>query len=214
MRIVLAIIFLICTLDAFSQEPTLDDDNAKVAPKSSPSKPLAKPSKVLKKKPSVVRTRGIISGGLGVVAEKSNDNRTFEPRTLLFGRGGVEHGQHEFLLEVGGFKQETGSSGVTVSRLHQQVDFWYHFLMLSQAKVGSPYIGIGVGAQRDEVSTNLFGPTTKSVGAFEAQLSVGAGYRLSLGESLALWLEGRLATSNNYQPRVLPSAIVAIGVRL
>ena len=210
MRIVLAIIFLICTIDAFAQEPTLDSEQSSVAPKAA----RPKPTKVLKKKPSVVGTRGIISGGLGIVAEKSNDNRTYEPRTLLFGRGGVEHGQHEFLLEVGGFKQETGSSGVTVTRLHQQVDFWYHFLMFSQAKVGSPYLGVGVGAQRDEVSTNLFGPTTKTVGAFEAQLSVGAGYRLSLGGSLALWLEGRLATSSNYEPRILPSAVVAIGVRL
>ncbi len=209
MRIVLVVIFLICAIDAFAQEPLLDGEQAVSAPKTSPKHP-----KVLKKKPKIVLTQAVVSGGLGVVGERSNDNRTFEPRLSLIGRGGMVYGQHEFLLELGGFKQQTGSSGVTVTRLHQQIDLWYHYLFFPSAEVGHPYIGGAVGAQRDVVSTALFGPTTTSTGAFEVQLSVGGGYRLNLGEAVTLWLEARLATSDNYQPRILPSAVALIGVRL
>lgn len=198
MRVILAIIFLICTVDAFAQEPEA------VRPK---------PSKVLKKKSAVVRTRGILSGGLGMVAERSNDNRTYEPRTLIFGRTGFEHGQHEVLLEVGGFKQETGSSGISVSRFHRQIDVWYHYLLFSRAPMGHPYLGLGLGVQRDDVTTTVFGSPSTSSGVFEAQLSVGGGYRFELGDTFAIWLEGRLATSKNYVPRILPSAVAAFGVR-
>ncbi len=195
MRIVFAIIFLLCAIDAFAQEPT-------------PSKPV----KVFKKKPVVVRTRGIISGGSGIVVEKSNDNRTFEPRTLILGRFGIEHGPNELLLEAGLFKQETGASGISVSRQHQQIDLWYHRLLLSGWF--KPYVGAGVGAQRDKVTTKFFAQSSEDTGAFELQLGGVGGARFELGDYLTIWLEMRLATSNNYQPRVLPSAVTVFGFRL
>lgn len=206
MRIILALILLVCAVDAFAAEPTLDE-----SPEISKTDSLKK-KPVKKKIPD--RSRGILSGGIGGVGEKANDNRNYEARTLLFTRIGLGHGQHEFLLEVGGFKQQTGESGLTVSRFHQQIDIWYHYMFFPRAPVGHPYLGFALGAQRDEVSTSFFGSTAKAVGAFEAQLSVGAGYRFELGEILTLWFEGRLATSNNYSPSVLPSAVTAIGFRL
>lgn len=205
MRIILAIIFLICAADAFASEEFAVDE-----PISKPTKPKAQ--RTVRQKPAMA-ARFVVAAGIAGVGETANDNRNFEPRGLLFGRAGLElASQHELLLEIGGFKQTTGTSGVEIIRFHQQIDLWYHFLFMPRSSAGHPYLGAALGAQRDEVSTNFFGDEVKSVGAFEAQLSLAGGYRLNMGENLGLWLEGRLATSNNYEPRVLPSVAASIGI--
>lgn len=156
--------------------------------------------------------QAIVGLGVGVVAEKENNNQAYDFRFLPVLRGGFDIGVHELLLELSGFQSQSGASGVNVKRQHEQVDLWYRYLFFN-SPVGHPFAGLALGVQRDEVTTDYFGQASKDVGQFEAQLSVAGGYRFEI--AAPFWYSGeiRLSTSNNYEPKVMPSAVIAAGFK-
>lgn len=167
------------------------------------------PSRKSSSKSSSIQT--VLGIGVGVVGEKQNNNQAFDFRFMPTLRGGVDFGPHEVLLELGGFQSESGASGVEMKRQHEQIDLWYRYLFLAGNSIGTPFGGIAIGAQRDEVQTDYFGQTSDDTGQYLAQFSVAGGYRFDVLKPFVFSGEVRLATSSNYNPRVLPSLLLGLG---
>jgi hypothetical protein len=199
-RVILVVVFILCAIDAFSA-----DALGKISPKRKASTQF----KHRQAKKSNVHALVGVGGGLWV--EKSNDGRTMQPQGMPVVRLGMELFKQEVFLEVSGFKASSSSSGVEVARQHEQVELWYRYLFIPGEKMGHPFMGVALGAQRDRVQTKFFNQSSEDVGRFETQASIGGGYRFNIASSFALWFEGRLSTSANYEPRVIPAALISVG---
>lgn len=194
MRVILVIAFILCAIDALATGPR-------------------KHSTQLRHRQQVKKSNvnALVGVGGGLWIEKSNDGRQMQPHAMPVVRLGLELFKQEVFVEVSGFKTSSGASGVEISRQHEQVELWYRYLFMAKEKTGHPFMGIALGAQRDRVKTEFFNQSSEDVGRFETQASLGGGYRLNIADSFAVWFEGRLSTSANYEPRVIPAALVSIG---
>lgn len=205
MRIILAIVFILCVVDAFAAPPGAIAPPKK--PKSQLKARVVSPQAYQQSK----KLRALVGIGGGVLIEKQNDGQNYSTQGLPLLRAGMQIVNHEVFLELSGYRKSTGSSGVEIAREHQQVELWYRYLFIPESGLGHPFLGVAFGAQREKVKTDFFNEQSNDIGPFESLASLGGGYRFNIQNMAAVWLEGRLSTSASYEPKVIPGALVSVG---
>lgn len=153
--------------------------------------------------------RTLIAVGSEFRPEKDTNNN-YVHQTLGNFALGAGFGQYLFVLERAGFEESSGNSTLSVTRKFENTLLWGTWRAEPWTRI-VPYLGAGLGAYSETVSTRFFGSTTSDESSRHFLSGAAFGFSVDMP---VLWfsVEGRLLFGDQLDMQPTISGMARIGL--